>query len=270
MHMFSIARAALFSSLVLSSVLFGTLAGCVGKGGFQMGSGSSGTSSSGTSSSGDGTEETSSYAGPASVSGGGSSAAKDAGPSEPRWDDFAFAVRERTGTYYGPWIISKFTTFKVGKACWEKMADAKADPVNTASYYIRNVYELAKTWTNEDWDRIENQHSDRSKDRKFVEPLMDKFGEQFHMTIAIEGDDCGVASDSLWLRYWYAIAEAFAKYPPAAGKVFVTLNVTDTRDIAVEVDETGSQFTFTAPRDIEPASWTEKLEKPFRRVARKL
>lgn len=247
------------STLLLSSL---ALVGCKAGGGLQLGSNSSSSSSDGSSES--------SYAGPSGLSGGGGSSSAAAGPAEPRWDDFAFAVRERTGTYYGPWTITKLTTFKVGKQCWEKMADAKADPVNTASYYIRNVHELAKTWTNEDWDRIENQRSDRAKDRKLVEPLMNKFAEQFHMTIAIEGDDCEVERDTLWLRYWYSISEAFADYPPASGKLFITLNVTDTREISVDVDETGSTFTITAPRDIEPRDYSEKLEKPFRRVARKL
>lgn len=266
MHTTSVSRPVLFLSSILCASL--ALSGCKGGGAFQMGSGSSNTSSS-SGGDGDGATE-SSYAGPSDVSGGGKSAAADAGPGEPRWDDFSFAVRERTGTYYGPWIITKFTTFKVGKACWEKMADDKADPVNTASYYIRNVHELAKIWTNEDWDRIENQHSDRAKDRKLVEPLMNKFADQFHMTIAIEGDDCEVNRDALWLRYWYNISEAFADYPPAAGKLNITLNVTDTREVTVEVDDTGSVFTITAPRDIEAANYGEKLEKPFRRVARKL
>lgn len=248
-------------SLFLSASLI-SLAACAGGGQFQMGSRSSGSSS-------DGSAE-SSYGGPAESTGGGSSGAAASGPAEPRWDDFAFAVRERSGTYYGPWTITKLTTFKVGKECWKKMADPQADPVNNASYYIRNVHELAKQWTSEDWDRIENQHGDRAKDRKFVEPLMDKFAKQFHMTIAVEGDDCEVGSDAWWIRYWYNVAEAFAKYPPASGKLFVTLNVGDVRDITVDVDETGSEFTITAPRDIEPKDWAEKLERPFRRFAKKL
>jgi hypothetical protein len=264
MHKRTTSRASLaLSSLLFSSFLgLAALSGCKAGGGLQLGSSSSSSSSDGSSES--------SYGGPSGLSGGDSGAAEDKGPAEPRWDDFAFAVRERTGTYYGPWTITKLTTFKVGKQCWEKMSDSKSDAVNTASYYIRNVHELAKTWTNEDWDRIESQNSDRAKNRKFVEPLMDKFAEQYHLTIAIEGDDCEVDSNALWLRYWYDIAEAFADYPPAAGKVFITLNVTTARDISVDVDETGSKFTITAPRDIEPADYGEKLEKPFRRVARKL
>ncbi|MBA3540329.1 MAG: hypothetical protein H0T79_12005 [Deltaproteobacteria bacterium] len=241
---------------------------CVARGGFQVGSSSTAGAAVASAPAGD---PDGAYAGPSEVTGSGTSAdAPVTGPAEPSWDDFAFAVRERTGTYYGPWIISKLTTFKVGKACWAKMSSADAAPVNTAGYYIRNVHELAKLTTGEDWDRIENQHGDRAKDRRLVEPLMDRFASQFHMTIAVEGDDCSVERDALWISYWYQIAETFAAYPPLSGKLFVTLNVTNTRDVTVEVDDTGSHFTITAPRDIEAKGWHEKMEKPFRKVARKL
>ena len=51
----------------------------------------------------------------------------------------------------------------------------------------------------------------------------------------------------------------------------ITLQVTPAaRDITVDVDDTGSRFVFTAPRDIEPKDWSDKLSKPFRKHAKKL
>lgn len=243
-----------------SCVLAFLASGCLAKGGVQLGGGGGGGAA--------GAE--SSYGGDSGLSGDGGGAGATAGDAEPRWDDFAFATRERSGTYYGPWIITKLTTFKVSKACYAKMADPKSDAVNNTSYYIRNVHELAKKWTGDDWDDIEDQNGDRAKNRKLVEPMIDKFKERFHMTIAVEGDDCEVGRDALWIRYWYGISEAFADYPPASGKLDITLNVTNTRDVTVEVDETGSKFVFTAPRDIEAPEWSDKLERPFRRHAGKL
>jgi len=100
---------------------------------------------------------------------------------------------------------------------------------------------------------------------------MNEFAKRFHMTIAVEGDDCDNTRSGLWIRYWYAISEAFADYPPASGKLDVTLNVTAAaRDVTVTVDDTGSQFVFTAPRDIEAKDWSDKFEKPFRKNAKKL
>lgn len=212
-----------------------------------------------------------SYGGPAEPGAGGAPAARPTGPIEPRWDAFAFAVRERNGTYNGPWAITKLTTFKVGRTCYAKLGEKDSGAIDYAGYYIRSVLALAKTWTGDDWDRIENQRGDRAKDRALVEPMMDEFGKRFHLTIAVEGEDCETNRDALWIRYWYTLSEAFSNYPPSAGKLFITLNVTAaTRDVTVDVDDTGSQFVVTAPRDIEAKDWQDKMSKPFRRQAGKL
>lgn len=260
------------SALLLASLSSIWLSGCVAKGGFGIGgSGGAGPGPQPVAGDPNGGPAEGSYGGPAGASGGAGGEVAPSGPAEPRWDDFAFAVRERSGTYHGPWVITKFTTFKVGKACYAKLGDKDSDSLNNTGYYIRNVLELAKKWTGDDWEQIENQRSDRARDRALVEPMMDEFGKRFHMTIAIEGDDCEVDRGALWIRYWYAISEAFADYPPRAGKLDITLQVTPSaRDVTVEVDESGSRFVFTAPRDIEARDWSEKLEKPFRKHAKKL
>jgi hypothetical protein len=254
-----------------SVIAVALLSGCIAKGSGSFGTGSStGPSTSGTPTSGGGEG---SYGGPASGGGGGGGAGETAetGPGEPRWDDFAFAVRERSGTYNAPWTITKFTTFKVGKTCYAKLGEKGSGALDNSPYYVRSVLTLAKKWTGDDWDQIENQRSDRAKDRHLIEPMMNEFAKRFHMTIAVEGDDCETERDALWIRYWYSIGEAFEKYPPAAGKLDVTLNVTAAaRDITVDVDDTGSKYVFTAPRDIQAKDWSDKLEKPFRKNAKKL
>lgn len=252
-----------------SSIL---MTACLAQGGFKAGGSAGGGGTAGGPGGPPPGDGEGAYGGPSEGGGpGGGVAPGETGPAEPRWDDFAFAVRERSGSYYGPWTITKLTTFKVGQACYAKMGDKDSDALNNSSYYIRSVHELAKKWTGEEWDRIENQRNDRAKDRHLVEPMMDDFAKRFHMTIAVEGDDCEVARGALWIRYWYAIAEAFEDYPPLGGKLFVTLNVTaSARDVQVAVDDSGTQFTFTAPRDIEAKDWSDKFEKPFRKAAAKL
>ena len=212
-----------------------------------------------------------SYGGPAQPGTGATPAARPSGPIEPRWDAFAFAVRERSETYNGPWAITKLTTFKVGRTCYAKLGEKDSGSLDYAGYYIRSVLALAKIWTGDDWDQIEGQRGNRAKDRALVEPMMDEFGKRFHLTIAVEGEDCETNRDALWIRYWYTLSEAFSKYPPSAGKLFITLNVTAAaRDITVDLDDTGSQFVVTAPRDIEARDWQDKMSKPFRRQAGKL
>jgi hypothetical protein len=255
---------------LLSSVL---MTACLAQGGFKTGGSAGGGGPGGPPPGGEGGEGgEGAYGGPSEGGGpGGGVAPGETGPTEPRWDDFAFAVRERSGTYYGPWTITKLTTFKVGPTCYAKLGEKESGPLNNTGYYIRSVHALAKKWTGEEWDRVENQRSDRAKDRRLVEPMMDEFAKRFHMTIAIEGDDCENDRDALWVRYWYTIGEAFENYPPLGGKLFITLNVTAAaRDVSVAVDDSGTQFTFTAPRDIEAKEWHDKIAKPFRKAAAKL
>lgn len=241
---------------------------CVASGSGTFGSGSTGPGPAPAATAGG---DEGSYGGPASANGGATGAGPAAGPTEPRWDDFAFAVRERTGTYHAPWVMTKMTTFKVGKSCYDKLGEKDSGSLNNAGYYTRSVHALAKAWTGEDWEAVENQRGDRAKDRTLVEPMMNEFAKRFHMTISVEGEDCETERDALWIRYWYTIGESFEKYPPLAGKLDVQLNVTAAaRDISVNVDESGSVFEITAPRDIEAKDWNEKIEKPFRKNAKKL
>ncbi|MCX5741780.1 MAG: hypothetical protein NT062_04680, partial [Proteobacteria bacterium] len=149
-------------SAFLLSLLSSVASGCLAQGsaGFGVGGTTTGPSGPPPVAAGDGAVGTdpsvqSGYGGPAGPMAPGAPSSTTAKPGEPRWDDFAFAVRERSGSYYGPWIISKLTTFKVGAACYAKLGDKDSGSLNQTSYYIRNVAALAKAWTGDDWGQIE-------------------------------------------------------------------------------------------------------------------
>ncbi|MBA3501412.1 MAG: hypothetical protein H0T65_13695 [Deltaproteobacteria bacterium] len=187
-------------------------------------------------------------------------------------EDFAFEVKESTGDYNRAWVISKLTTFKVGKKCWEQMADRdKFSAVHSAGFYTRDITEYAKALTGDDWSSIETQNnSDRENNKKLIEPMMDEFKKRFSLTISVEGDDCNPKHGALWLKYWTSLGTIIHDYPPAAEKVSVTLNVTaKAKDVTVTVDKKGGTFVITAPRDVEVTAWDDKIGKPFRKVARK-
>lgn len=187
-------------------------------------------------------------------------------------EDFAFEVKESTGDYHRAWVLTKLTTFKVGKTCWAQMADRdKFSAVHSAGFYTRDIAEYAKALTGDDWSRIETQNNnDRENNKKLVEPMMDAFKKRFSVTISVEGDDCKPEHGALWLKYWTSLGNIIRDYPPAADKVNITLNVTaKAKDVTVKVDKKGGTFVITAPRDIEVAAWDDKMGKPFRKVARK-
>jgi len=183
-------------------------------------------------------------------------------------DPFSDGLKEYTGEYSRAWVLGKLTTFKVGKNCAARLADKTEGALHAASFYTRDILEYAKALTGEDWSALESQNnSDRETNKALVEPKLDAFKSRFGVTVSVEGDDCDAKQSSLWLRYWTTLGTSLKNFPPKAAKVFVTLNVTSkARDVTVESKD-GSTFTITAPKDIEAADWSNKIDKPFRKLA---
>lgn len=186
-----------------------------------------------------------------------------------RKEDFAFEVKESTGDHHRAWIVSKLTTFKLGAKCWDQVVDRKEyAAVAMAGHYTKSIAAYAKHVTGDDWSKIEHQSNDREANRKLVEPMVDAFRGKLSVTVAVEGDACDPKHAALWLKYWTAVGRTLSSYPPKAGKVSVTLNVTaKAKALTVAVDKAGATFTITAPRDIEPSDWENTMSKPFRKLA---
>jgi hypothetical protein len=186
-------------------------------------------------------------------------------------EDFAFEVRESTGYYHREWVITKYTTLKVGKKCWDKIVDKANGAVNSATYFARDVAEYAKGVTGDDWSSIETQNNnDREANKKLIEPMMDAFKSKFKFTLVLEGDDCNAKRNALWLNYWTTVGQSLSDNPPKAGKVAIRLEVTSkVKDVTVKVDKTGGSFVITAPADLEVVGWSDKIDKAFRKVSSK-
>jgi len=183
--------------------------------------------------------------------------------------DLAFDVREASSAYHREWVITKLTSFQLGKKCLAKLTDKGNDVINTANFYARDIAEYAQIVTGDDWASIENQNTGtRETNKDLVAPMVEAFRKRLSVSISVEGDDCN-AKDGLWLKYWYEIGKTLKAYPPRASSVKITLTVTTkAKDVTATVDRTGSVFSITAPRDIEVRAWD--LSKPFRKVARPL
>jgi len=180
-------------------------------------------------------------------------------------DDFADDLKDYTGAYYSHYIIDHLTTFKLGDKCWAKMHDKDENGIHTASFWIGYVHELAKRVTKDDWSAIETQgNSDREKNKPVVEAMIKDFAKKkLSFTLVAEGDDCDTTSGSLMLRYWTTVGDSL-QYLSGKSKVTIKLTVTaKTKDVTVKV--TKSAIEITGSRDIEPAEWSEKIAKAFRR-----
>ena len=168
-------------------------------------------------------------------------------------------------------MLTKLHTFKVGKKCLARLGDKNEGALHAASFATRDILEYVKAIGGDDWDRIETQSAnDPAFNRDLVAKSMDAFKGKLSFTISVEGDDCDAKQSSLWLRYWTTAVTALRNYPPRAGKVAITINVTSkVKDVSNVAAADGATFTITAPRDIEAAAWSDKIELPFRKAARK-
>lgn len=187
-------------------------------------------------------------------------------------EDFAFEVKESSSSYHRAWVISKLTKLEVGKKCWDKIVDKNNGAVHSALFFSRDIAEYAKGVTGDDWSAIESQNNnDREANKKLIEPMMDAFKSKFRFTIVLEGDDCNAKRNALWLKYWTTLGTAVRDNPPKAGKVSIRLEVTSkVKDVSVTVDKGGGSFVVKAPADIEVVGWSDKMEKPFRKVSSKI
>ena len=186
-----------------------------------------------------------------------------------KFSDFAFEVKEATGEFYTGWIIDKLTTFNVSPSCMEKMLDHDGGALHTATFYTRDVAQLAEKLTGDDWSAIESQNGGREKNKKLVEPMIDSFKDRFHMTVTVEGDDCDGAFSSLWTNYWGTASRTLLDNPPETDKVFINLIAKPgVKDMSVTFDDATSTYTIIGPRDVEKGGWSDKIEKAMKRRAR--
>lgn len=180
-------------------------------------------------------------------------------------EDHVFNLKEATGRFSSAWVLTKLTTFKLGKKCLAKIGDKDSEFAHTASFYTRDVLEYVKAVGGDDWDRIEQQSSgDPKTNRELVAKMMDDWKKRLSITVTVEGDDCDAKSGSLWLKYWSQIATSLKNYPPSANKVAITLAVTS-KAKAVSVTGRNGVYAITAPRDVEPTAWTDKLDSAFKK-----
>jgi len=179
-------------------------------------------------------------------------------------ENHVFNLKESTGRFSSAWVLTKFTTFKLGKKCLAKIGDKDSEFAHTASYYTRDLLEFVKAVGGDDWDRIEQQSSgDPKSNLAIVDKSMTAWKPKLSITVAVEGDDCDAKASSLWLKYWSQIATSLKNHPTKK-KVTVVLNVTSkAKDVAVSGGN--GSYTITAPRDVEKPAWTDKYDAAFKK-----
>jgi hypothetical protein len=179
-------------------------------------------------------------------------------------EDHVFNLKEATGRFASAWVLTKFTTFKLGKKCLASIGNKDSEFAHTASFATRDILEYVKAVGGDDWDAIEQQSSgDKKSNLALVDKSMDDWKKKLSITVSVEGDDCDAKSGSLWLKYWSQIALSLKNYPTKK-KVTVVLSVTSkAKDVAISGGN--GSYTITAPRDVEKTAWTDKFDAAFKK-----
>ena len=173
-------------------------------------------------------------------------------------DGFAAALKDATGDASAVAALTGLTTFKLGKKCWARLPDKDAGAVHAASFATRDIVAYAKAVTGEDWSSL---------DAAQLAPKVDAFRSRFLLETTVDGDDCDAGQNSLWLRYWSGLATIVKTYPPPSGKALIKLDVgAKIRDVSVDISKDGTTFSIKAPKDVEVSAWSDKLERPFRKL----
>jgi len=185
-------------------------------------------------------------------------------------DDYVFAL-STSSDFVAATVLDKLVTLKVGPACRAKLPDPNAGAVHAASFFTRDIADYAKGVTGDDWTAISNQSSGtRESNRAMVAEMVAAFRKRFALTITVDGPDCDATMNALWLRYTTTIVTALRDRPPTAKAVMLDLKVTKgAKDIKVTASKDGGKISIVAPLAVEPAAWTDKLQKPFEKFPRK-
>jgi hypothetical protein len=185
-------------------------------------------------------------------------------------DDLAFAVQESNHDKTSGWIIERLVTLDIGDACWAKVLDHKNGALSKLASDARYIERFAKALTGDEWSALENQGANnRDANRALVDKMITEFVPKFHLTIRLDGKDCDAGSSALWLKYASITTIALSKYPPKAGRLHVTIDVTSAKGLRAEMNKDGSELVITGSRDIESENWSDTIEKTLKRASTK-
>lgn len=186
-------------------------------------------------------------------------------------DDLSAAVQNANHDKHSGWVIERLVTLKLGDRCWPKVLDKSKRGLGLMASAARSIQRYAKVVTGDDWSAIEGQSANsREANQAVVDKMVDAFKPKFHVTLRLEGDDCGATGNDLWIKYLGSTLGSLVKFPPKSGTAQITIDVqAKAKDVKVDVDKAGSTFTITAPRDVERSGWSDTIENALQRVSSK-
>jgi hypothetical protein len=196
-----------------------------------------------------------------------------AAPRPAAADVAAYAEAERlaTGDNYRAFAISKLTTWKVGKKCWDKIVDPDGRIMSLTSFMTRDIAAYAALVTKQEWATLEGSGTtEKEANKAKVEQAVAAFKRQFSLSVTVEGDDCDGSHDPLWMQYVARSLEAINATPPASGKAFLSITASaKATKFSIVASKDGATFTIVGPKDTAAAKWQNELGRVFATAGKK-
>jgi hypothetical protein len=196
-----------------------------------------------------------------------------AAPRPAAADVAAYAEAERlaTGDNYRAFAISKLTTWKVGKKCWDKIVDPDGRIMSLTSFMTRDIAAYAALVTKQEWATLEGSGTtEKEANKAKVEQAVAAFKRQFSLSVTVEGDDCDGSHDPLWMQYVARSLEAINATPPASGKAFLSITASaKATKFSIVAGKDGATFTIVGPKDTAAAKWQNELGRVFATAGKK-
>lgn len=184
------------------------------------------------------------------------------------------ALADKVSSYSDPVVgkfLNEFVTLNLSAQCWETMLGEDASPTGTraARELGGSVVGYAKLMG---YGNASDFVSGTQIQWTKVNPIIEKLKNNFSFTINAADASCADDRWHLLSNYAMTISDFYGDtsapsgmnrgWRPAAGKMLITLNFSKTaKDVSVAVSPDKSQFTITAPSEVEVENWNGKIQK---------
>lgn len=169
-------------------------------------------------------------------------------------------------------LVDKFVTLNLSSQCWARFADKDSHGVAHASriaYAIRGYAELMG------YGDLDDAVSGVQINRGKADAVISQLQGNYSYTINARNLTCDNEQYRLMTGYSLTIMEFFGDssastygmnrgWRPRGGKALITLNMSPTaKTFSITAD--GTNFTVTAPANVEPEDWGTVIEKGLAR-----
>ncbi len=178
-----------------------------------------------------------------------------------------------TGRPYQRFMVEKLMKFNFPDKCWEKALGKDGWGPHSLSFVTGDLTEWFKASLGYTalYD-IEGSGVDIQKEnRPRVLRELEQYRKVYFLDVDATECDCNTTTSELVSKYTGYVGSFpyRERFVPKSGVYFVHLKITPkVKDISANVSKDGKDFYVTAPAEVEPPAWSDKVQKVFSRAGK--